>query len=98
MSNLINDKDLVERILDKLDEMSDEITEIKITLVEQHGSLKEHMRRSDALETQLNSVKKDIQPVQKHIAMVETGIKALGLLSLLVGIIASIVKMKEVLF
>lgn len=59
----------------------------------QEANLKEHMRRSDNLEAIVSDMKeKDVKPVKKHVAMVEGGLKLLGILGLLVSIIAGTLK------
>jgi len=42
--------DRIERIEQKVDEVQKSISNIDVTLAEQHVSLKEHMRRTDLLE------------------------------------------------
>lgn len=48
------------QLFGKLDKMSDDITEIKITLVRQEGSINHHIKRSDLLEEQVSLLKDDI--------------------------------------
>lgn len=59
----MNDQDLLNRILDKIKELNSEvgdvkdtIGEIKVTMVENTASLKEHMRRTEILEKQVDSI------------------------------------------
>jgi uncharacterized membrane protein len=54
---MANDRD--SRIEAKLDTVVEKISEIKVTLGEQHISLNEHMRRTELLE-------KEIKPLQKQ--------------------------------
>lgn len=59
----------------------------------QEANLKEHMRRSDNLEKIVSDMKeKDVKPVKKHVAMVEGGLKLLGILGLLVSIVGGVLK------
>lgn len=41
------------RLEDKLDRISDQISEINVTLAKQHVSLQEHIKRTDILEGQV---------------------------------------------
>ena len=75
----------MERIADKLDRISDRLNKIDVTLAEQHVSLKEHIRRTELLEGKL-------EPVETHVARVDGALRLLGVLSLLVGIAAGILK------
>lgn len=61
-----------ERILNKLDKIEESIINIDKTLVKQHISLDEHIRRTALLETQL-------APIQKHVVVVQ------GIIAFLMG-------------
>lgn len=79
----MSDQRRLERIESKIDDLADAQAKMNVILGQQHVSLKDHMRRSDALEQQ-------IQPIKKHVAMVEGALKLLGLISLLVGVYVGI--------
>jgi hypothetical protein len=57
-----------------------EISEIKHTLSDQHVSLQEHMRRSDALEAQ-------VQPMQDLMLEIKGVVKFIKLIGVLAGIV-----------
>jgi NurA-like 5'-3' nuclease len=59
------------RIEDKIDRISDKISSIDVTLVSQHESLKEHMRRTELLE-------KAVEPIVPTFAIGRFAVKALG--------------------
>lgn len=71
----MDDKRL-ERIEVKLDDISDHLSSIDVTLGKQHISLKEHIRRTELLE-------KDVAPIKKHVSRVEGAAKLIALLSAL---------------
>jgi hypothetical protein len=79
--------DRVIRIEEKLDRVVDHLGSIDTTLAAQHVSLKEHIRRSDLLEAQL-------EPIKVHVNMVSGVLKFIGLLAAagagLEGIIAAL--------
>lgn len=62
------------RIEDKIDKISDSIGSINITLAKQHQSLDEHMRRTELLE-------KIVEPIEKHVIMINGIIKLIVLLA-----------------
>lgn len=74
----------ISRIEDKIDIISERLSSIDSTIYAQHISLKEHMRRTDLLE-------KSLDPVQKHVIMIQGGIKLLAGLVIAVGVISSII-------
>lgn len=80
-------------ILEKLSNIDTRISDMGETLIRQEGHLREHMRRSDALEVMILNLESEFKPVQKHIIMVEGIIKFLGLLSLVIGVAGGILRL-----
>lgn len=72
--------DKLERIEVKIDSLHDRLHNVDTTLAAQHVSLKEHIRRTGILEGQ-------IEPIKKHVAMVEGALKVIGGASILAAII-----------
>lgn len=70
----------------KLDKTNEKIHGIDITLVRNTESLEEHMRRTELLE-------KDIQPIKRHVHMLEGGLKLFGVLSLISSLIYGIYRL-----
>lgn len=66
------------RLESKIDKIVDRVASIDATLAAQHVSLQEHMRRSDALEKQLDQTKKEVEPLKKTIAAMEGAWKLLA--------------------
>ncbi len=63
----------------KLDKIQEDIGEIKMHLAEYNVLLDVHIKRSDMLE-------KKMEPIETHVAMVNGGLKMLGLLAVLVAL------------
>lgn len=62
------------------DKRLDAIEKVEII---QDQNLREHMRRSEHLETIVSALQeKEIKPIRKHVNMVEGGLKLLGILAL----------------
>lgn len=67
------------RLFDKLDSLDERLNNIDITLAKQETSLAEHIRRTNLLEEKL-------EPVEKHVTMLNGVAKFIGLSALLAGI------------
>lgn len=66
----------MERLEEKLDKIVEQIAEINVTMARNTASLDEHIRRTNMLEEKL-------EPVEKHVIMVNGAAKLLmGLLGL----------------
>jgi len=70
----MSDDKRLERIEQKLDDSNDHLASIDVTLAAQHVSLREHIRRTAALE-------QEMKPIKKHIDMVSGALKLIGLLA-----------------
>lgn len=69
----------------KLDKIIDRMNNIDVTLGKQSVILEEHVKRTNLLESKL-------QPVEKHVIMVNGVMKFLGLVAIFVGIIEGFIK------
>lgn len=83
---LFDEKDLIKTILDEIRMMREEMQAIKIVNVKQEQNLREHMKRSDALEENLDILRKNMKPLQRHVMMVDWFFKLLGVIAILVTI------------
>jgi len=82
----------VERIEIKLDKISDDIAEIKVTLAEQAVILKDHTRRSLAGEANLELLREQVKPIESHVMFVRGAMKAVVILISLAGAIATVIR------
>lgn len=76
MDHISKALDRIETKIDRLDERQDKAD---ITLTAQHASLVEHVRRTNLLEAKL-------EPVEKHVAMMQGAIKLIGLVAIIAEI------------
>jgi len=74
------------RIEKKLDRLDERLGSIDKTLVAQHVSLEEHIRRTEILESK-------VEPIEKHVAMINGALKLFGMLCMVGGLIAAILKL-----
>ena len=77
----------------KLDENNSMTGEIRVSVAQhseilkaQHESLVEHIRRTKNLEDR-------IKPIETHIVRIDGAVKFVGLLALIVGVVASVLKL-----
>lgn len=85
-------KQLILKILDKQDELKNEMSDIKVIQARHEVNLREHMRRSAANEEAVNILRKEFQPIKKHVIYVEGFFKILGLLVTLTAGVLGIIK------
>ncbi len=71
------------RMEDKLDQVVEKISSIDTTLAKQEVSLSDHIRRTQILEEKL-------EPVERHVSMVNGIVKFLMLLSGVATIVAAV--------
>ncbi len=73
------------RLENKIDKLDNRLDSIDVTLAAQHVSLKEHMRRTQILED-------DLEPIKTHVIMVQGGLKLIGLFALCISFAAAVVE------
>lgn len=71
---------LAEIILEKLDRIDSRVGNIDVTLGKQHEQLVEHIKRTKQNEDQITHI-------NKHVYMVEGGLKAFGAVSAVLGLL-----------
>lgn len=75
-----------DRIHKKLDKIDDRLGSIDVTLAKQAVSLDEHIKRTNLLE-------KKLEPVERHVMMVNGVLKFLGVLAIMATIIEVIARL-----
>lgn len=86
-------KDLLTRAISQLDKLDERLDSVDKTLIRQEENLREHMRRTDLLEKQHESLQKnmhdELNPIKSHIQQVKGMSKiiliAIPLLASLIG-------------
>lgn len=85
--------DTLNRLETKIDKITENINDINITLVKQHASIDEHVRRSNLLEKNQEVIFEELKPIKHHIGMVNGFFKGLGILTSLGSVIAFFLKL-----
>jgi len=73
------------------------LASVDITLVKQEESLKHHIYRTGLAEKRLQHIEDGLEPIKAHVSRVDGGLKMLGILSLVLGIIATGLKITGVI-
>ena len=74
-----------ERIYELLDKISDDISELKITAAKQEENIKEHIRRTELAEENLEIIRKEIQPLKEHVIAINGVLRIIGVISIIIG-------------
>lgn len=84
----------IERLLEEFKRSTDDkLNDVEKVLIVQETNLKQHMQRSQHLESIVEKMEeKDLKPLRHHVAMVEGAMKLIGVVAVLVGIFAGVVK------
>ena len=77
---------------DKLDKISEDISEINVTLAKQHVSLEEHIRRTKLNEIAIEKLSDNLVHVNKHVNHVEGAFKLLGIIFSGLAVLAAFLK------
>ncbi len=76
----------------KIDILDARLDDIDKTLILQHASLEEHIRGVRAAEANLDLLRAQLQPIQKHVAMIEGVLKFVGGAGILITVLFELYK------
>jgi DNA-binding ferritin-like protein len=76
----------MDKMEEKLDKVIEHIAEINVTLGKQSVILEEHVKRTNLLEAKL-------EPVEKHVHMIQGAIKLFGMIAVFFAIIEGLMRM-----
>lgn len=65
-------------LMDKLDKMQEDISDIKTTMAVNTSSLETHIHRTDLAEIRITEQEDRIKPLEKHMSFVKGAIWAIG--------------------
>jgi len=83
----------LDKIEEKVDRIESKISNIDVTLAKQEVNLAEHMRRTELNEIAVEKIRETLVPINKHVNMLEGVFKFFGLISILLGIVVSLLKL-----
>lgn len=83
------DQKRLERIEVKLDDVSDHLGSIDVTLKAQHITLKEHIRRTEVLEKEIGPIRKHVHTVQAIVLFLMSSAAVIGIVKLFYEIFKS---------
>jgi len=92
MSDLDWLKTAIEKIDEKMDKLDNRLDNQNVVLAEQKTILEEHQRRSLASEENLDMLRQEFKPVEKHVQIVNFIFKAIGFIATISGGILAIIK------
>lgn len=78
----------------KIDRIDNKLEKMEVIQDKQEANLAEHLYRTELAEENIEMLRGDIKPLEKHAYMINGGLKVLGAVSL----IASLVKLLTLLF
>jgi len=79
-------KKLLEKMDEKLDKVSTDITDIKVVQSAQASDLKHHIFRTDLAERHITALEAGIKPIEKHVSQLNGVLKLLGIIGIFAGI------------
>ena len=85
----------LEKFDNKIDKLDHRLDAVEKILVKQEANIEHHVKRTDVAEANLELLRQDVKPIQKHVNYMEGALKSLGVLGTAVAIMAGIIKIVE---
>lgn len=86
-------QDHLDKMDQKLDRIEDKISNIDVTLAKQAKDLEHHIYRTDLAEHNIELLRTEIQPVKRHVAIVDASLKIIGAIASIVTFAAGVYKL-----
>jgi len=89
--------ELLEKIYSKVEKISEDVGELKVSQAVMQEDVKHHVKRSDMLEDMYNEMRdQDIEPMKEDINKFKGGLKIIAYLTGLVGVVLGALKLFKI--
>jgi predicted nucleic acid-binding Zn-ribbon protein len=85
-------KEQLTKIEEKLDKVDEKLSSIDVTLARQAKDLEHHIYRTSLAEENIELLRIELQPVKKHVALVDAGLKLVGALASATAFVLGVIK------
>lgn len=86
-------QDQLDKIEEKVDRIESKISNIDVTLAKQAKDLEHHIYRTDLAEENLEILRGEMEPVKKHVALMDASLKVIGAISSLAAFVLGVIKL-----
>ena len=86
-------KDQLDKIEEKLDKVEEKISSIDVTLAKQAKDLEHHIYRTDLAESNIELLRTEMQPVKRHVALMDASLKVIGAIASVVTFVIGVIKL-----
>lgn len=83
----------LDKIEEKVDRIESKISSIDITLAKQAKDLEHHIYRTDLAESNIELLRSEIEPVKKHVALVDASLKVIGAIATIATFVLGVVRL-----
>lgn len=89
---LIDDKEFFEQVVNKLEKVAQDLSDIKIILEKQQGELNMHMYRTDLLEKSHEDLGNRVSPLETKNNYFDGALKGIGVIASVAGLFYVIIE------
>ena len=86
-------KTQLDKIEAKIDDVEEKLSSIDVTLAKQAKDLEHHIYRTELAEANIEFLRAEMQPVKRHVALMDAGLKIIGALSSIAMFVMGVAKM-----
>lgn len=83
--------DMLKKIDSKLETISSDLTDMKVTIAKQEENIKLHIYRTEIAEENIEILKTKLEPIDTHVKYVHGVLRFFGAFSLFTGIIIGLI-------
>lgn len=83
----------LDKIEEKVDRIESKLSSIDVTLAKQAKDLEHHIYRTDLAEQNLEMLRTEIEPVKKHVALMDASLKVIGAIASIATFVIGVIKL-----
>jgi predicted nucleic acid-binding Zn-ribbon protein len=83
----------LDKIEEKVDRIEEKISNIDITLAKQAKDLEHHIYRTDLAESNIELLRSEIEPVKKHVALMDASLKVIGAIATIATFVLGVIRL-----
>jgi predicted nucleic acid-binding Zn-ribbon protein len=83
----------LDKIEEKVDRIEEKISNIDITLAKQAKDLEHHIYRTDLAESNIELLRSEIEPVKKHVALMDASLKVIGAIATISTFVLGVIRL-----
>jgi len=82
---------IADKLYEKVEKISEDIGEMKVTLAKQESNIDHHIKRTDLAEESIGLLRQDLEPIKLHVRKIKFTAEILGYVAAIASFVAIVI-------